>query len=400
MANFQLGAKVVIVNNEEDFPLVSYTKQADGALKKDENFSSDADRIALLGYGEFDKGKVFKLIRGKGVAGQVQKGTITFGGASLEAGDEITVKIKAKSENLEQEFERPDGTYVREQAYQLIVKAGDDADALAARLKAAIDQDAESGRNLIDVSVADEVVSYDGKGNGLSYDVTAEGAKIQSGGITVTHAITQEAFEGRNTWLQLNRLRLETPARVYPYSMDTKELPIKGHKYTSFLFSKSVERPDLQGSSMVNQRVGGEFQYEIYVNETNCAQLISDLTDWAEKWVEEVIKYDADTPAEALAEPEIVVSEVNKLVENVSISSAGDATTISDEGGTLQLTATVVPVDAEESGVNWTTSDENIATVSATGLVTAVGDGVVIITASAKDGSGKKGVFEITISNQ
>jgi uncharacterized protein YjdB len=50
-------------------------------------------------------------------------------------------------------------------------------------------------------------------------------------------------------------------------------------------------------------------------------------------------------------------------------------------GETKQLTATVDP-ESEASKVAWSSSDENIATVSATGLVTAVADGQVTILAS------------------
>lgn len=41
---------------------------------------------------------------------------------------------------------------------------------------------------------------------------------------------------------------------------------------------------------------------------------------------------------------------------------------------TLQLTATVAPNDATDKRVTWTSSDEAVATVSSTGLVTAVAD--------------------------
>ncbi|MGN1372722.1 MAG: Ig-like domain-containing protein, partial [Candidatus Coproplasma sp.] len=48
---------------------------------------------------------------------------------------------------------------------------------------------------------------------------------------------------------------------------------------------------------------------------------------------------------------------------------------------TLQLTATITPDSADDKSVTWTTSNASIATVSASGLVTAVGEGSVTITA-------------------
>ena len=56
-------------------------------------------------------------------------------------------------------------------------------------------------------------------------------------------------------------------------------------------------------------------------------------------------------------------------------------------GGTETLTATVLPEDATDPKVVWTTSDEAIATVSDAGLVTAVAPGSATITAAAGDKS-------------
>lgn len=56
-------------------------------------------------------------------------------------------------------------------------------------------------------------------------------------------------------------------------------------------------------------------------------------------------------------------------------------------GNTLQLTATVLPDDATDKTVTWTTSNEAAATVSESGLVTGVASGTATIYASA---GGKK----------
>ena len=71
--------------------------------------------------------------------------------------------------------------------------------------------------------------------------------------------------------------------------------------------------------------------------------------------------------------------------EPVAVESVAlDQTTVTlIEGETLQLKATVSPDDAEYDGISWSTSDATIATVSNTGLVTAVTEGTVTITAEA-----------------
>jgi uncharacterized protein YjdB len=55
------------------------------------------------------------------------------------------------------------------------------------------------------------------------------------------------------------------------------------------------------------------------------------------------------------------------------------------EGATRQLTATVLPTGAVQTGT-WSTDDELIATVSVGGLVTAVAEGTVTITFTSTDG--------------
>ena len=66
---------------------------------------------------------------------------------------------------------------------------------------------------------------------------------------------------------------------------------------------------------------------------------------------------------------------------------------------TYQLSATVLPSNATNKGLNWTTSNASVATVNSNGLVTAVGPGTATITATAKDGSGKKATCTVRVYN-
>ena len=54
-------------------------------------------------------------------------------------------------------------------------------------------------------------------------------------------------------------------------------------------------------------------------------------------------------------------------------------------GGTDNITATVLPTDAIDKTLTWTSSNEGVVTVDNTGLVTAIGDGVAIITVTSND---------------
>ena len=67
-------------------------------------------------------------------------------------------------------------------------------------------------------------------------------------------------------------------------------------------------------------------------------------------------------------------------------------------GDTATLTATVQPEDATNKTVNWSSSDETVATVDNNGNVTAVKAGTATITATAADGSGDSATCTVTVN--
>lgn len=56
------------------------------------------------------------------------------------------------------------------------------------------------------------------------------------------------------------------------------------------------------------------------------------------------------------------------------------------KGETLTLTATVAPSDAANKSVTWSSGNTSVATVSTSGVVTAVGEGTAVITVKTADG--------------
>lgn len=66
-------------------------------------------------------------------------------------------------------------------------------------------------------------------------------------------------------------------------------------------------------------------------------------------------------------------------------------------GETAQLTATVEPSNASDKSLEWTSSDAKVATVDASGKVTAVGVGSATITVKTKDG-GKTATCAVTVA--
>ena len=90
-------------------------------------------------------------------------------------------------------------------------------------------------------------------------------------------------------------------------------------------------------------------------------------------------------------------SEVEVIhVSSVAVSPARASIYLNDEHPSIQLEAVVLPENAANKKVTWTSSDETIATVSAEGLVTGLKQGKATITATSEDGQ-KTGTSDITV---
>lgn len=85
-----------------------------------------------------------------------------------------------------------------------------------------------------------------------------------------------------------------------------------------------------------------------------------------------------------------VLKLVSGIVLNVSSASLA-------EGQTLQLNATITPEQADNKTLQWISSNEAIATVNQSGLVTAVSKGNVVIIAKSTDGSDLSATCDIIV---
>ena len=78
-------------------------------------------------------------------------------------------------------------------------------------------------------------------------------------------------------------------------------------------------------------------------------------------------------------------------VDSVSINQSSASLSI---GETLQLTASVLPSAATNKDISWSSGNQSVASVSSSGLVTALSEGTTTITATA---DGKKGECTVTV---
>ena len=89
------------------------------------------------------------------------------------------------------------------------------------------------------------------------------------------------------------------------------------------------------------------------------------------------------------------------FVTGISVQGAGGVSTITTNGGTLQMEAMVTPTYATDTTVTWSVPAGNsVATINASGLLSPVGNGMVYVKATANDGSGVTDSVAIAISNQ
>ena len=88
-----------------------------------------------------------------------------------------------------------------------------------------------------------------------------------------------------------------------------------------------------------------------------------------------------------------------KPIKVASISVTADKTELT-VGDTMQASAAVLPENADNKEVTWTSSNESAVTVNESGLIKAIGVGSADIIATAKDGSGVTGKVTITVKSK
>lgn len=90
------------------------------------------------------------------------------------------------------------------------------------------------------------------------------------------------------------------------------------------------------------------------------------------------------------------VTPTPQIISVTSVTLSAQSLTL-EVGGSEQLTATVLPANADNKAVSWSSSNQAVATV-ADGLVTAVKKGSATITVKTADG-GKTATCAVTVEN-
>lgn len=93
----------------------------------------------------------------------------------------------------------------------------------------------------------------------------------------------------------------------------------------------------------------------------------------------------------------VTVKAKTTLAESLSLSTTNSEIAI---GETLQLSAIILPKNTTNKRIRWTSTNTDIATVSESGLVSAVKEGNAQIIASTTDGSNLSAICKISVNNQ
>lgn len=143
-----------------------------------------------------------------------------------------------------------------------------------------------------------------------------------------------------------------------------------------------------------------EVTWSISEEEASIADVDADGLVTAKEVGEVTVTATAKDGSEVSGEIKLTVTD-HVLVSEITVRAQDDKTTLK-EGETVQLIADVLPENAGNKDVTWSVSDEEaaFASVNEDGLVTAISEGEVTVTATAKDGSGVSGEIALAVTKE
>lgn len=143
------------------------------------------------------------------------------------------------------------------------------------------------------------------------------------------------------------------------------------------------------------QRVGNLFTSFVSTNGTSWTQIGSETITMASQVYVSLAATSHNNSILTTAVFDNVTVTSSVFVTGVSVSPTSASI---NTGATTQLTATVLPSNATNKTVSWSSSNTSVATVSSSGLVTTVAAGNATITVTTQDG-GKTATSAITVTS-
>lgn len=184
----------------------------------------------------------------------------------------------------------------------------------------------------------------------------------------------------------------------------TTQIPVTDIKISGFAGCNSISRDKgtLQLETQITPSVATDklvtwslinFTGQATINQSGIVTAISNGTVTA--------KATANDGSGVFGTMEITISNQLVTVKSITVSSETGSSSINANRGTIQLSATVLPSDAVNKTISWSVQNgTGKASISASGLLTAISNGTITATATANDGSGVSGSLQVNIMNQ
>lgn len=192
--------------------------------------------------------------------------------------------------------------------------------------------------------------------------------------------------------------------RVNEWSTAFAIEPVVAKSYSTVKFSYKYDKDTVTKTDVVQafvQLAPGNFKKNKAITDNPASTTIKELTSTLADTTFSMLQLAAQSTSnwKALNGYVVYISKMEFftpiLVTKVEISGESSITTAK---GTITLTATVTPSNATDKTAKWSVDNTAIATIDAkTGVLTAVANGTVVVTA---DVSGVKGTYTVTISGQ
>lgn len=201
---------------------------------------------------------------------------------------------------------------------------------------------------------------------------TSKNSNVHSGIVTTTSGgkAKKVTVEWDETTTSGRTLDIYGKNSAYSSQEDLYSSTTQGVKLGSIVFGTSTELT-----------ITGDYEYLGLRSNDGAMYLTSISIDWQNGTPDTYSDY-CTTVAAAVA------------VTSVSV----DATTSVNVGETTTLTATVSPDNATNKNVTWTSSDETVATVDASGVVTGVAAGTATITVTSVADNTKTATCTVTVT--
>ncbi|OMF28079.1 hypothetical protein BK133_18865 [Paenibacillus sp. FSL H8-0548] len=193
---------------------------------------------------------------------------------------------------------------------------------------------------------------------------------------------------------------IDAPNDYVLFNVDVEEagtyrLTVMNDNGTSGDFAPAKHRVEINGQDK------GIITFEKYGwNNFNPATMIVSLDEGVNK-----VKLSKHVGNAEIDFIQFVLIPTDHMVTHISVKAENNENSIAIDKGTLQMNASVSPSNAMDSYVTWKVTNldgsaTNKATISENGTLSALENGIVQVIASAADGSGIIGAYNVKITNQ